>query len=58
MSVNNSLIPKQHDRPFISMCGIACAGIRAYDACVLWVEESERLQVGAEVSEEDLQTSA
>lgn len=25
MSVNNSLITKQHDRPFISMCSVVCA---------------------------------
>lgn len=34
MSVNNSLIPKQHDRPFISMCGVVYAATRVYGVCV------------------------
>lgn len=57
MSVNNSLITKQHDRSFISTCHVVHAAIRVYDVCVCgrrWVVESGRLQVRTEVSKRRL----
>ncbi len=52
MSVNNSLITKQHDRPFISACRVVRAAIRVYGLCVCTcghVCVCGRLQVRAEV---------
>lgn len=66
MSVNNSLITKQHDRPFISMCRVVCvcvcAGIRVCGVRLCGEEvggaEWEVAGQSCGFEEEKLQTSA